>query len=225
MKREPYIITEHLTVQEITDLINRAYNEGFEDGKKEATTITFPGYGEITTPLKDIQIQPNAPTNPWTAPNNPWINPITPNDWPPSVIYCNSGDVPEAHYGDGKIHDVKVGDVITYRSMDSSYYGILITHRVVDIKSENGKTKYVTKGDNNETVDRSPIEFGQITGKVVMRIPKVGYLKYFLVSSYGWIFAIVIPSVCIIAYDIFKLIRNIVSPNGKYYNKDKERKV
>ena len=121
--------------------------------------------------------------------------------------------------------DVKVGDVVTYRSMDSSYYGILITHRVVDIKSENGKTKYVTKGDNNETVDRSPIEFGQITGKVVMRIPKVGYLKYFLVSSYGWIFAIVIPSVCIIAYDIFKLIRNIVSPNGKYYNKDKEKKV
>ena len=118
MKREPYIITEHLTVQEITDLINRAYNEGFEDGKKEATTITFPGYGEITTPLKDIQIQPNAPTNPWTAPNNPWINPITPNDWPPSVIYCNSGDVPEAHYGDGKIHDVKVGDVETGGTVD-----------------------------------------------------------------------------------------------------------
>ena len=111
MKRDPYIITEHLTVQEITDLINRAYNEGFEDGKKEATTITFPGYGEITTPLKDIQIQPNTP-------NNPWTTPITPNDWPPSVIYCNSGDVPEAHYGDGKIHDVKVGDVKTGGTVD-----------------------------------------------------------------------------------------------------------
>ena len=105
--------------------------------------------------------------------------------------------------------DIAVGDVITYRSMDEAYYGILITHRVVDIQNENGKTIYVMKGDNNETVDRSPIEFGQITGKVIMRVPKIGYIKYFLVSSYGWIIAIVLPSFGIIAYDIVKLMRNI----------------
>ncbi len=105
--------------------------------------------------------------------------------------------------------DIARGDVITYRSMEEAYYGILITHRVVDIQNENGKTLFVTKGDNNETVDRSPIEFGQITGKVVMRVPKIGYVKYFLVSSYGWIIAIVIPSFGIIVYDILKLMRNI----------------
>jgi len=111
--------------------------------------------------------------------------------------------------------DLQKGDVITYRSMDEAYYGILITHRIVDIKKENGKTIYVMKGDNNETVDRSPIEFGQITGKVVMRIPKIGYIKYFLVSSYGWIIAIVIPSFGIIAYDIVKLIKNISKSDKK----------
>ena len=111
--------------------------------------------------------------------------------------------------------DLQKGDVITYRSMDEAYYGILITHRIVDIKHENGKTIYVMKGDNNETVDRSPIEFGQITGKVVMRIPKIGYIKYFLVSSYGWIIAIVIPSFGIIAYDIVKLIKNISKSDKK----------
>ncbi len=119
------------------------------------------------------------------------------------------------------IDDIKKGDVVTYRAMDESYYGILITHRVVDIQNEGNKTIFVTKGDNNETVDRSPIEFGQITGKVVMRIPKVGYIKYFLVSSYGWIIAIVIQSFLIVGYDIFKLVRNI----EKMHNEKKQKSI
>ena len=121
------------------------------------------------------------------------------------------------------IDDIKKGDVVTYRAMDETYYGILITHRVVDIQKNGDKTIFVTKGDNNETVDRSPIEFGQITGKVVMRIPKVGYIKYFLVSSYGWIIAIVIPSFMIIGYDIFKLVRNIENAHNEKKQKNFER--
>ena len=120
------------------------------------------------------------------------------------------------------INDIKKGDVVTYRAMDESYYGILITHRVVDIQNKDNKTIFITKGDHNENVDRSPIEFGQITGKVVMRIPKVGYIKYFLVSSYGWIIAIVIPSFIIIGYDIFKLVRNVLNLDKKNKNESKE---
>ena len=121
-----------------------------------------------------------------------------------------------------KKEDLKVGDVITYRSMDETYYGILITHRIIEIKDENGETKYITKGDHNETPDRSPITFEQVTGKVVMRIPKIGYLKYFLVSSYGWVIAIVIPSFAIIGYDIFKLVRNVLNLDKKNKNESKE---
>lgn len=105
--------------------------------------------------------------------------------------------------------DIKVGDVVTYRATDETYYGILITHRVVNIEEKNGEKIYITKGDNNATIDRSPIIGDQITGKVVMRIPKIGYIKYFLVSSYGWIIAIVIPSLGIIIYDIMKIFKNL----------------
>lgn len=108
-------------------------------------------------------------------------------------------------------NELKQGDVVTYRATDPTYYGILVTHRIVDIKEENGKKIYVTKGDHNETVDRSPIDFNQITGKVVMRIPKIGYIKYFLVSSYGWIIAIVIPSLLVIIMDIYKLVKNVMN--------------
>ena len=103
--------------------------------------------------------------------------------------------------------DIKVGDVVTYRSLDESYYGILITHRVVNIEMQNGEKIFITKGDNNETIDRSPIKFSQIQGKVAMRIPKIGYLKYFLTSHEGWIIAIVLPSIGIIGYDILKIFK------------------
>ena len=112
-------------------------------------------------------------------------------------------------------NDVKMGDVVTYRSTDPTYYGILVTHRVVDIKNENGKKIFITKGDHNETIDRSPINFSQINGKVVMRIPKIGYIKYFLVSSFGWIVAIVVPSLFVISMDIYKLIKNIMNGGNK----------
>ncbi len=105
--------------------------------------------------------------------------------------------------------NIKVGDVITYESRDESFYGILITHRVVGIKEENGQKIYITKGDHNQTIDRLPVNGNQIYGKVIMRIPKIGYIKFFLVTSYGWIIAIVIPSLGIIIYDILKLFKKV----------------
>lgn len=119
--------------------------------------------------------------------------------------------------------NIKVGDVVTYKSLSKSYYGILITHRVVDIIKEDGETKYITKGDNNLTPDQNAVEFSQIYGKVVMRIPKIGYLQYFLSTSFGWILAIVIPCLAIISYDIFKLFKTI--SNNARNNKRKNREI
>ncbi len=114
--------------------------------------------------------------------------------------------------------DIKVGDVVTYVSLDEAFYGILITHRVVNIEEKDGVKTFITKGDSNLTIDRKPVGFDQIRGKVIMRIPKIGYLKYFLVNSFGWILAVVIPSLAVISYDIvklFKVIKNKRNGNKK----------
>jgi len=120
-----------------------------------------------------------------------------------------------------KEEDLKVGDVVTYRSLDPAFYGILITHRVINIEDVNGERLYITKGDHNETIDRTPVKFSQIQGKVFMRVPKIGYLKYFLIEYYGWIITILVPSVAIISYDIVKLFKNIKNN----YDEDKKKKV
>ena len=123
--------------------------------------------------------------------------------------------------------EIEVGDVVTYRSLDPSYYGIMITHRVIGIASEDGETKYITKGDANQTRDRSLVAKEQIYGEVIMRIPKLGYLQYFLATAYGWIIAVVVPCVGIIIYDILKLIKTIKnnSRNDKRKNRGKQNEV
>lgn len=105
--------------------------------------------------------------------------------------------------------DLKVGDIITYRSEDPYFYGIMITHRIIDVTYDEGEKVYVTKGDHNATRDRLPVKSNQIYGKVIMMIPKIGYIQTFLATSYGWIIAVVIPCLGIIITDVVKLVRNI----------------
>jgi len=118
--------------------------------------------------------------------------------------------------------ELKIGDIVTYRSEDPYFYGIMITHRIIDIKTENGETVYVTKGDDNATRDRLPVKRNQIYGKVVMVIPKIGYLQMFLATSYGWIIAIVIPCVGVISYDVVKLVKNIKKNSRSFKRKERE---
>lgn len=120
--------------------------------------------------------------------------------------------------------DIEVGDVVTYRSLDPSYYGIMITHRIIDIVNEDGEIKYVTKGDANQTRDRSLVSLDQIYGEVIMRIPKLGYLQYFLATAYGWIIAVVVPCVGIIVYDMLKLVKTIKNNSRNDKRKNRENK-
>lgn len=107
-----------------------------------------------------------------------------------------------------RVDDLQIGDVCTYLSKNPQYFGIMITHRIIGTDvDENGEKVYIFKGDANYSADPLPVYESQIYGKVVMKIPKIGYIQYFLSNAYGWIIAIVVPCVGIITYDIIKLVR------------------
>lgn len=109
-----------------------------------------------------------------------------------------------------KAEDLKVGDIITFNSTDYRYSGVTVTHRIYAIETtSSGKYLFTTKGDANNTQDASRISFDDIYGKVMLKIPKIGYIQYFLSSAWGWIIAIVVPAVGIIIFDIVKLIRTL----------------
>jgi signal peptidase len=85
----------------------------------------------------------------------------------------------------------------------------MITHRVIEKNQVNGEYYFVTKGDYNNIADPLTVKESQIYGKVVMRIPKIGFIQVMLSNYIGWIAIIVVPALAIISYDIVKLFEKL----------------
>lgn len=111
------------------------------------------------------------------------------------------------------------GDVITFVSEQNG--GITITHRVEEVYNVNDSYSYKTKGDNNNAPDNEITSGDNVLGKVVVKIPKVGYIQQFLVSKTGWIVAVVLPCLGIVIYDILKLFKHTARKGSQLIKRDK----
>lgn len=84
-----------------------------------------------------------------------------------------------------KTENLKVGDVVVFKN---NCQNIPIAHRIIAI---NPDFTFQTKGDNNYGQNISPcynernISRNEIYGKVVLVIPKIGLLRYFIFSIFG----------------------------------------
>lgn len=107
--------------------------------------------------------------------------------------------------------DLKEGDVITFASADSRFLGTIITHRIIKKNPPSGNEGYTfqTRGDNNNVADSALVPEKNIFGKVIIKIPKLGYLQEFLATDGGWIIVILIPCLTVISYDTVKLIKGL----------------
>lgn len=102
----------------------------------------------------------------------------------------------------------KVGDIVTFLSSDINYDGLTITHRIVDKGKTNGnKLFYTTKGDNNAVSDATPVFNEAIYGKVIFKIPKIGYVHSFLSKPSNFFLCILIPTTIIIIYDLLRIVK------------------
>ena len=103
--------------------------------------------------------------------------------------------------------DIKVGDIITFTSSSSLTYGVTITHRVIAIDNSNGVYRYRTQGDNNLVPDDAYVEFGNVLGKVLFKVPQLGRVQFLLLKAGSWLFIILIPSLGIVIYDLLKVLK------------------
>lgn len=106
---------------------------------------------------------------------------------------------------------LKIGDIITFISPDPRFGGISVTHRIIDkiYDETRGIYTYKTQGDNNNIADAVPVPNSNILGKVILKVPKVGYIQEILSSKGGLILFVLIPCLGIISYDIFKMLRRL----------------
>ena len=98
------------------------------------------------------------------------------------------------------------GDVITFISQSKINYGDTITHRINKITYDNGTYYFTTKGDNNLVPDETPVEFNNIIGKVILKVPQLGQAQFFLLKQGPKLFLILIPSFGILIYDLLKML-------------------
>lgn len=74
--------------------------------------------------------------------------------------------------------EIKAGDVVTYVFNED---GLLVTHRVISVDAAN--QTFITKGDNNNTADPTPVLWGNVVGKVIFGVPRVGTVMRVLTSE------------------------------------------
>lgn len=104
-------------------------------------------------------------------------------------------------------NNIKEGDVITFISTSTLSDGMTITHRVIGIiDTENGR-KFRVKGDNNSTPDSSLVDAKNVLGKVMFKLPQIGRVQFLLQSKGGWLFALLIPALFVVMYDVLKVVR------------------
>ena len=107
--------------------------------------------------------------------------------------------------------ELEVGDIITFISPDQRFGGISVTHRIIDkiYDEEAGVYKYRTQGDANNVADSVPVTNANILGKVILKIPKLGYIQDILSSKGGLIILVLLPCLVILSYDIMKILKRV----------------
>ena len=99
-----------------------------------------------------------------------------------------------------------IGDIISFSSSDMNYNGLTITHRIVDKKNISyGNSIYTTKGDNNYLNDPSKVLTSHIYGKVLFKIPKMGYVRSIFSSPINYFICLLIPAFLFILYEILRI--------------------
>lgn len=108
-------------------------------------------------------------------------------------------------------HDkYNVGDIITFMSNDINYSGLLITHRIVAKDYiDSAHSLYTTKGDNNDVIDASKVNTDSIYGKVLFKVPKIGYLKNYLSKPSNFFLSLLSVVVIVLLYDMGRIFKNL----------------
>ena len=139
-----------------------------------------------------------------------------------AYVVLTGSMLPEIHVNDVVItkktpaKELEVGDVITFASADSRFMGTIITHRIIKKNQDKeGNITFQTQGDNNNVADNALVPEANIFGRVILRIPKLGYLQEFLATDGGWIIVILIPCMAVISYDIVKIAKGVKNKKNK----------
>ena len=110
------------------------------------------------------------------------------------------------------IQNIKQNDIITFRSLDTYMLGKMVTHRVDEIKTVDGEIAFVTRGDNNNSVDGHYVTEDNFVGRVVYQTPGENIfekLYELLTTKMGFLSIVVMPVVLIVTIILQENVKRI----------------
>lgn len=107
------------------------------------------------------------------------------------------------------IDEIKIGDVLTYQIKSNE--PAVVSHRVISRSVDTkGRTTFITKGDNNDLPDASPVQKVQIKGTLWYSIPWLGYVNN-LVGGQGRTLLIPLVAIALFVYAGYMVMSSVAS--------------
>ena len=114
-------------------------------------------------------------------------------------------------------NDLQVGDIIAFRDSKN----IVTTHRIIEIKSEDNKLAFITKGDANNTKDDVIVYSNMVEGKFKTRIGKLGSAIMFIQQPIG--FVVMLMSIFIICLLFYLYINRNINKDNSFKNAEERQ--
>jgi signal peptidase I len=89
--------------------------------------------------------------------------------------------------------DAHAGDVVSFMDPDGS--GRLISHRARSIQRVGDRVDFTTQGDANTAQEHWSVPVDGSVGRVVYRLPKLGYAIIWIEAPVGRVGLLIVPSV------------------------------
>lgn len=106
--------------------------------------------------------------------------------------------------------ELEKGDIISFFSIEQDKV-VVITHRIVEVKTSANMTSFVTKGDNNPLNDKNEVVPGDVISKYNgVKISNGGYILDFFKSKIGFFVCIILPLFIIFIYQLISFVLLIV---------------
>ncbi|MDZ4785828.1 MAG: signal peptidase I [bacterium] len=101
----------------------------------------------------------------------------------------------------------EVEDVVTFGKDTKT--DVPTTHRIINVRAVEGTLLYTTKGDANEDPDARETPQKEIIGKVILDIPRIGYIIDFARKPLGFLLLIIFPAVIIVGDEVVKIFKEL----------------
>jgi signal peptidase len=108
----------------------------------------------------------------------------------------------------------QVGDIVTFR--DPNVRGRLLSHRVRAVHQSGRRADFITQGDANTAQEQWAVPVHGRIGKVLYRLPKLGYALFWMGTPAGRIGLISLPALLLCWFTLARIWRSEPSKTEPY---------